>query len=141
MSIDITFLWRCIWTLERALDKIGKHREKGDSDYEIYRSACVKEFELILEQSGKLLRKCVAEFYVSSRQVDRLSFKDLFRYAAKHGLIAPETVERWFHYRDVRNDTAREYGENYAEATLKLLPTFIIDAKDLAESIDPTDGK
>ncbi len=25
--------------------------------YDIYRAACVKEFELVLEQNGKLLRK------------------------------------------------------------------------------------
>lgn len=136
MSIDTTFLRRCIGTLERALTEIEKHREVDDFVYDIYRAACVKEFELVLEQSGKLLRKRLAAFFASNRQADRLAFKDLFRHAAKHGLIDPEAVERWLSYRDNRNDTAHDYGENFAEATLKLLPAFVADAKTLADTIE-----
>lgn len=139
MSIDTTFLRRCIQTLELALDELGRRSDAGDVIYDIYRAACVKEFELVLEQSGKLLRKRLAAFFASNRQADRLAFKDLFRHAAKHGLISPEAVERWFLYRDNRNDTAHDYGEGFAEATLKLLPGFIADAKALADMIDEAD--
>ena len=139
MSIDTTFLRRCIQTLELALDELGRRTDAGDVIYDIYRAACVKEFELVLEQSGKLLRKRLAAFFASNRQADRLAFKDLFRHAAKHGLIAPEAVERWFLYRDNRNDTAHDYGEGFAEATLTLLPGFIADAKALAAMIDEAD--
>ena len=112
MSIDTTFLRRCIQTLQTALEEIDKHRESGDVLYDIYRAACVKEFELVLEQSGKLLRKRLAAFFASNRQADRLPFKDLFRHAARHGLMEPEAVERWLRYRDHRNDTAHNYGED-----------------------------
>ncbi len=139
MSIDTTFLRRCIRTLEMALEGIEKHRKAGDALYDIYRAACVKEFELVLEQSGKLLRKRIAAFFASNRQADRLTFKDLFRHAARHGLIDSEAVERWFRYRDNRNDTAHNYGEDFAEATLKLLPTFVADAKTLADMIEAAD--
>ena len=84
-------------------------------------------------------RKRLAAFFASNRQADRLVFKDLFRHAAKHGLIAPDTVERWMQYRDNRNDTARNYGEDFAEATLKLLPAFVADAKALADMIEASD--
>ena len=136
MSIDTTFLRRCIQTLERALDEIAAHSDTDDVLYDIYRAACVKEFELVLEQSGRLLRKRLGTFFSSNRQADRLTFKDLFRHAARHGLIAPEAVERWFLYRDNRNDTAHDYGEGFAEATLKLLPGFITDARTLADTIE-----
>ena len=136
MNIDTVFLRRCIRTLELALDELGRRSETDGVVYDIYRAACVKEFELVLEQSGKLLRKRLAEFLASNRQADRLSFKDLFRHAAKHGLMEPEAVERWFLYRDNRNDTAHDYGEGFAEATLKLLPGFIADAKALADRIE-----
>ena len=46
--------------------------------YEIYRATCVKEFELVLEQSGKLLRKYLAAFSANNGEVDRLRFKDVF---------------------------------------------------------------
>ena len=82
---------------------------------------------------------------IHERQTPRLreradeAAKDLFRHAARHGLITPEAVERWFLYRDNRNDTAHDYGEGFAEATLKLLPGFIADAKTLADMIEETD--
>lgn len=104
--------------------------------YDIYRAACVKEFELVLDQSGKLSRKRLAVWFASSRQADRLHFKDLFRHAARHGLIAPEAVERWLRYRDNRNFTAHDHGEDFAEATLRLLPAFIEDAKAVAEVVE-----
>ena len=136
MRIDTVFLRRCIQALELALAEAGTRQEANDFLYDIYRAACVKEFELILEQSGKLLRKRLVAFFASNRQADRLVFKDIFRHAAKHGLMTPDTVERWLQYRDNRNDTAHNYGEDFAETTLKLLPVFLADAKALADMIE-----
>ena len=135
MSIDTTFLRRCIASLERAVEGIEQFGA-DDTLRDVYRAACVKEFELVLEQSGKLLRKRLAAYFASNRQADRLYFKDLFRHAARHDLIDCEAVERWLGYRDNRNDTAHDYGEDFAEATLKLLPTFVEDARALADMIE-----
>ncbi|MCY3879694.1 MAG: nucleotidyltransferase substrate binding protein [Rhodobacteraceae bacterium] len=137
MSIDTTFLRRCLASLERALEEI-KQLDGAEDDimYDIYRAACVKEFELVLEQSGKLLRKRLAAYLASNRQADRLAFKDLFRHAARHGLMEAPSAERWLVYRDNRNDTAHDYGEDFAETTLKLLPAFMEDAKALADAVD-----
>ncbi|MXW91198.1 MAG: nucleotidyltransferase [Rhodospirillaceae bacterium] len=139
MTIDTTFLRRCLRTLGQAVGEVEKHRGTDDFLYDVFRAACVKEFELVLEQSGKLLRKRLAAFFASNRQADRLAFKDLFRHAAKHGLIEPEAVERWLRYRDNRNDTAHNYGEDFAEETLKLLPAFVADATALADTIEAAD--
>ena len=135
MSIDTTFLRRCIATLELALEHL-KRAGEADIIYDLHRAACVKEFELVLEQSGKLLRKRLAPYFASNRQADRLVFKDLFRHAAKHGLIDADAVERWLRYRDNRNQTAPDYGSGFAVATLKLLPGFIADAEALADTIE-----
>ena len=136
MTIDTTFLRRCLRTLGQAVDEVEKHRGTDDFLYDVFRAACVKHFELVLEQSGKLLRKRLAAYFASNRQADRLAFKDLFRHAAKHGLMETDAVERWLAYRDNRNDTAHDYGEDFAEATLKLLPAFVADAKALADTIE-----
>ena len=136
MNIDTTFLRRCIGTLEQAFGEISVQGKGDDFAYEIYRAACVKEFELVLEQSGKLLRKRLASYFASNRQADRLAFKDLFRHAARHDLVEPDAVERWLGYRDNRNDTAHNYGEDFAETTMELLPAFINDAKALAGVIE-----
>lgn len=136
MSIDTTFLRRCVSALEYAFGEMDALGDAEEHVYDIYRAACVKEFELVLEQSGKLLRKRLAVFFASNQQADSLAFKDLFRYAAKHGLIETDAVERWLSYRDHRNATAHDYGKDFAEATLKLLPKFIADAKVLADVIE-----
>ena len=135
MSIDNTFLRQCIASLERAMEGIEQYGT-DDTLRDVFRAACVKEFELVLEQSGKLLRKRLAAYFASNRQADRLHFRDLFRHAARHDLIDCDAVERWLGYRDNRNDTAHNYGEGFAEATLKLLPAFVEDAKALADMIE-----
>ena len=133
-GINTDFLERCIQTLETAFEQL--QQQEGDSvSYEIYRAACVKQFELVLEQSGNLLKRRLRPYFASNREADRLTFRDRFRHAARHGLISVESCERWFEYRDNRNDTAHNYGENFAETTLSLLPVFIVDAKRLAEVI------
>ena len=140
MSINTDFLVRCIGTLEAAHAALPDH-EPDSVMYDIYRAACVKEFELALEQSGKLLKKRMRPYFASNRQADRLNFKDCFRHAAKHGLISMEACERWMTYRDNRNSTVHDYGEQFAEATLDLLPNFIADATQLAAVIaEPVDG-
>ena len=136
MSIDTSYLRRCIDALEQALEKMNSESATDDIGRDIYRAASVKEFELILEQGGKLLRKCLAAYSASNLEVDRLVFKDVFRHAAKHGLLDDKAAERWFDYRDTRNKTAHQYGKDYAEATLKQLPTFIVDARVLADAIE-----
>ena len=134
MPINTDFLIRCINTLESAFEQL-QGRSPGDAFYDILRAATVKEFEIVLEQCGSLLKKRLRPYFSSNRQADRLTFKDAFRHAAKHGLITVEASERWFIYRDNRNDTAHNYGEGFAEITLKLLPGFIVDAKEMTRVI------
>ena len=61
--------------------------------------------------------------------------KDLLRLSATHGLMTLEEVERWFAYRDNRNNTAHDYGEGFAKETLVLLPGFIADATTLEATL------
>ena len=134
MPINTDFLVRCINTLESAFEHL-QQRQPSDELYDIFRAASVKEFEIVLEQSGKLLTKRLRPYFASNRQADKLTFKNAFRHAAKHDLISVAACERWLVYRDNRNDTAHDYGEQFAETTLKLLPSFIDDARDLARII------
>lgn len=125
--MDTTFLFRCIKTLTEAQSLVVK-AAPDSIQYELYRSACVKEFEITLEQSGKLLRKALVPYFHSPRGVNNLVFKDVFRHAAQHGLLSIDEVERWLEYRDNRNSVAHDYGAGFADKTLKLLPQFIEDA-------------
>lgn len=122
-TIDTTYLERCIHTLERAY-MLLQQTNPFEIDYEMYRSACVKEFEIILEQCGKLLRKCLKPYFHSSQAVDKLYFKDVFRQAVLRSIITLDLCERFLEYRDNRNNTAHDYGVNFAEEVILIVPRF-----------------
>lgn len=130
MPLNTDHLLRCIQTLESSLAML--QRAQPDSvEYEVFRNAVVKGFELTLETTGKLLRKSLKAYGGNPKLADELTYKDVLRHAAKHGLLAVEEVERWFAYRDNRNDTAHDYGEAFAKQTLALMPGFVADARAL----------
>lgn len=133
MNLNTDHFARCIQTLESSLEQLNKS-EAESIEYEVFRNAVVKGFELTLETAGKMLRKALKAYTGSPREVDALTYKDVFRHAAKHDLVRTEEVERWFAYRDNRNNTAHDYGVGFAEDTLKLMPAFVSDARRL-ESI------
>lgn len=133
-SIDTSYLEKCIKTLEKAFSLL-KNSNQDDLDYELFRSASIKEFEIILEQCGKLLRKVLKPYYHSSKAVDQLYFKEVFKQCVLRSIISIELCERFLVYRDCRNNTAHEYGVNFAEEILLLLPEFIADSKTIVEAI------
>ena len=135
MALSTEYLERCIATLEGALSRLSDH-QPDEIAYDIYRAACVKEFELILEQSGKLLRKKISAWSASNQSAAKLTFKDVFRTAARHGLLEADECERWLEYRESRNDTAHDYGAGFAESAVRQLPQFVLDAKALARRLD-----
>lgn len=134
-KINTEYLERCIETLEKSYQLLKKS-EEDSIDYEMFRNSMVKGFEMTLEQSGKLLRKKLTPYFATKKAVDRLTFKDLFRYALKHSLLNENEVERWFKYRDNRNNTAHDYGQKFVEKTLSLMDDFIKDAYRIKEVIE-----
>ncbi len=140
MGIDTTFLRNCIQDLENVSCQLA---ELGDTDatrHDLLCAAGVRKYEQALEQSGKLLRKRLAAYFASNLQADRLAFRDLFRHAARHGLLELDSVERWLAYRVSLDNTLKAHGEYFADTTLKLLPQFIEDAKALADIIEAAIG-
>lgn len=133
-KLDTTYLERCISTLNKAYGLLVES-DIEELDYDMYRSACVKEYEIIIEQCGKLLRKILKPYFHSSKAVDQLYFKQVFKECVLRSIITPELCERFLGYRDNRNNTAHDYGVNFAEETLVLLPQFIEDAWAIAETI------
>jgi hypothetical protein len=133
-TLDTSLLTHCTQAPARALALLQQSAPES-VEYELYRSACVKEFEIIIEQAGKLLKKALRPYYANPRQADGLVYKDIFRTAVQHALLSVAEVERWLAYRDNRNTTAHDYGVGFAEATLKLLPQFVTDAASLATTL------
>lgn len=128
--LNTDHLLRGIQTLDRSLALLGS-TQTGTIEHEVFRNAVVKGFEPTLETSGKLLRRALKSFESAPRTVDGWVYKDLIRNGAKHGLLSEAEVQRWFAYRDNRNNTAHDYGVGFAQETLQLLPGFVADAKRL----------
>jgi hypothetical protein len=94
-----------------------------------------KSFELSLEAAGKLLRRALKAYAGNPREVDALVFNDVLRHAGRHALLDAAEVGRWLAYRANRNTTAHDYGEGFANETLKLLPNYLQDLRLLASRL------
>lgn len=130
MNLNTDHLKRCITTLESSLDLYSKSVHES-IEQDVFRNATIKGYELVQETSSKLLKRALKDFDYSGKKLDATPVKDVLRLAATHGLMTVNEVERWFVYRDNRNNTAHDYGEGFAKETLVLLPDFIVDAKAL----------
>ena len=135
MALNVDHLLRTAATLEQALLALEKTPACEDILFDLYRNAAIKSFELSLETAGKLMRKALKLYTASPRSVDALVFNDVLRHAGKHSLLDVAAVERWLAYRANRNNTAHDYGEGFANDTLKLLPDYLRDVRDLATKL------
>ncbi len=128
MLLNADHLKRCIGTLEASL-AMYLDATPESIDQEVFRNAIVKGYELTQETGFKLLRRALKDFGYGTRKLDATPVREILRLAATHDLMTLEEVERWFAYRDNRNNTAHDYGEGFAKETLGLLPGFIADVK------------
>lgn len=69
MPLNTEHFERCILTLERSLSSL-KGSEADSVEYEVFRNATVKSFELTLELAGKLLRKAIKPYFATPKAVD-----------------------------------------------------------------------
>jgi nucleotidyltransferase substrate binding protein (TIGR01987 family) len=132
MPLHTDPLRRTADTLEQALAALARTDVADGVMWDLYRNAAIKSFELSLETAGKLLRKALKAYAGNPREVDALVFNDVLRHAGRHALLDAAEVGRWLAYRANRNTTAHDYGEGFANETLKLLPNYLQDLRLLA---------
>lgn len=138
--LNVDHLRRCTQTLESSLALYGR-AEAGSIDQEVFRNAIVKGYELAQETAFKLLVKALKVYGHGGQKLQQTPVKELLRMAAVHGLMSLDQVERWFGYRDNRNNTAHDYGEQFANQTLVLIPLFLQDVAALADTLEDKLGK
>ena len=132
MRIDTSFVESRLHIMDAAMEQLqGGNPDKAIRS--ISQDVCAREFERILEQSGKLVRKRLAQYFASNRKADTLTFRDCFRHATKHGIIDCATCERWLEYRD--HIDQMDSNETIPDNTLQLLSQFSADARTLAATI------
>ena len=140
LYLNTDHLSRCRQTLESSLS-MYQRAEVGSIDQEVFRNAIVKGYELTQETAFKLLKKALKAYGYGAKKLESSPVKDILRLAAVHDLMTVEAVERWFVYRDNRNNTAHDYGQAFAEQTLVLIPDFLVDTAALIDTLEKKLGK
>lgn len=140
LYLNSDHLVRCLQILASSL-AMYQRAEPGSIDQEVFRNAIVKGYELTRETAFKLLKKALKVYGHGGQKLEATPVKEILRLAAVHGLMTLPEVERWFAYRDNRNNTAHDYGQAFAEQTLTLLPGFLADVQTLADTLVQKFGK
>src|SRR3990167_2517257 len=134
IPINTDHFKRCIQTLASSL-ALFQQAVPDSIEQEVFRNAIIKSYELIQEMAFKLLKKALRDYGYGNKKLDQTPVKELLRLSALHGLMSLDEVERWFGYRDSRNETAHDYGEHLVKDALTLLPRFLEDATQLERGL------
>jgi len=140
LYLNINQLRRCMKALDSSL-VFYQTAENDSIEQEVFRNAIIKGYELTQETAFKLLKKALKAFGHGGKKLEATPVKDILRLAAVHDLLTLPEVERWFAYRDNRNNTAHDYGEKFANDTLTLIPVFLQDIATLADVLERKLGK
>ena len=140
LYLNINQLRRCVKTLDSSL-VFYQQAESDSIEQEVFRNAIIKGYELTQETAFKLLKKALKAYGHGGKKLEATPIKDILRLAAVHDLLTLPEVERWFSYPDNRNNTAHDYGEQFANDTLTLIPAFLQDIATLADVLERKLGK
>ncbi len=104
-----------IYPLLKAYESFKKGLEEVSSELE--RDGAIQRFEFTYELTWKTLKKVL-----SFKGVDANNPRDVFREAAKQGLIENPLV--WFEFLKKRSLMLYAYDQNYFQDVFKSLPDF-----------------
>ncbi|MBK8230998.1 MAG: nucleotidyltransferase substrate binding protein [Candidatus Eisenbacteria bacterium] len=119
MTLDCSSLRRAVASLDEAL---ALERDA------IVRDEVVQRFELTYELCWKFIRRSLADSD-GSEAIESLARRDLFRLAARRGLIGD--AEPWFDYHRARNESSHTYDERKADEVAQQAERFAGDARAL----------
>ncbi|NJL30042.1 MAG: nucleotidyltransferase [Thermoanaerobaculia bacterium] len=122
-------------SFRRALASLEAVLQKTEVD-DIIRDATIQRFEYTYEIAWKMIDRHLT--WMGAADVKQLSRKDLFREAAKAGLI--EDPEAWFDYNRARNETSHTYSEQTAIEVFEAAKQFAPAARKLLIVLEQTHG-
>ena len=104
MSVSLNQLEKAHAALQRAIAVYDRVLLGSDTDLiEATRSGVIQNFEVVYEQSWKVLRRWMMH-YLSVQESEIMQRRQLYRLAAKHGLL--NDVEAWWDFHEARNMTS-----------------------------------
>jgi len=107
MTVSLNHLEKAHAALQRAIAVYDRVLPGSDIDLiETTRSGVIQNFEVVYEQSWKVLRRWMMH-YLAIQESDIMQRRQLYRLAAKHGLL--NDVEAWWDFHEARNMTSHTY--------------------------------
>lgn len=133
MMLDLDSLRNTVSSLERSLRVAETVAAMTPDLRETVRAGVIQHFEVAYESSWKFIQRWLRENSSPSEADSPRTRKDLFRMAARSGLLSDPTP--WFGFGEARNLTSHTYDEANAEASLKAARAFLPYAQDLLKRL------
>ncbi len=116
MTLDLSHLTDSLAALQRAqaiTRDAGSWARLPKDVKEAVTAGVIQSFEVAYEQSWKLMKRWL-ELNPMGGEVDMVTIRQLYRVAAKAGLI--DDVDQWLGFHKARNQTSHTYDLSVAEA-------------------------
>ena len=143
MALDLSSLKKGIYALDRSVNAAQTNTASLNEDIleairageirEAIRAGVIHNFEVAYDLSWKFIQRWIRENRTPEDAEHPRTRKDLFRLAARYGLIADP--EPWFVYGDARNLTSHTYNEAQAVSVYETAKDFRDDAKYLLKQL------
>ena len=127
---------KTVESLERAIRVTNDDRffsGLSDDTKETIKAGVIQNFEVAYEFCWKYIQRWLKENVPSEQAEFPRSRKELFRLAARFGLI--DDPLPWFSYGDARNLSSHTYDEEKAESVYETALDFVKDARNLLEKL------
>lgn len=125
MALELDTLHKALETLKSAIRLHGEKKGESEELTLALRDSVIQRFEYTYGLSWTLIQRWITE-NVNPESADPVyTRKELFRIAARLGLIADPV--RWFAYHKARNVSAHTYKEANAEEAFKAAVAMVED--------------
>ena len=137
MSLNLDSIEKSIDALQRSVNISEAEMMNLNPDIkETVRAGVIQNFEVAYEQCWKMIQRWIKENRSTAEAENPRTRKDLFRLAARQGLIADPIP--WFEYGESRNLTAHTYDQDKAEEAFLIAKKFVADAQYLLDQLVQT---
>lgn len=134
MSLDLDNLRNAVASLDRSLRVAETMPDMPLELRETVRAGVIQNFEVAYESSWKFIQRWLRENTTPTDADSPRTRKDLFRLAARTGLLADPTP--WFGFGEAQNMTSHTYDEVHAESCLSTARLFLPYAQDLLRRLE-----
>lgn len=138
MRLELESLRNATDALQRSLRAVNSHLARADADVrETLRAGVIQHFEVAYEQCWKFMQRWV-RINVAPESADHpRTRKDLFRTAARYGLISDPLP--WFEFSEARNLSSHTYDGARAQEVYEVARRFQPHAQELLVRLEETD--